>query len=289
MTLLPQGPDRPNIPSTPPTTTTALGSSSGGGDITGYPKLEVDHDRGEWKYLGVVIERPVLTFFGMQEMRRFYAQTYNQNPKAPLTCGSWNSFDAFGYGGRQAVGTPRLRDCETCPRASYESNKHDLEELWCAPTPLMFGMLVHKDSDVWTPFFWDAGGKTAGVAKSAFRRAAQAARAMLKKQPDGSVLETRPVYTFGHLATLARKQDGKKGYLVTLAPTPIPDPDIAFIASYRRQFGDRMWNEEVARRTEKCKTLAGTVESVSNPEGSPSPGGASAPAPVATDYGEVPF
>lgn len=238
---------------------------------------------GTWDYLGMTIERPSVLFITTQDIRKYYRYEYNDKPKDlkenPISCSSWNGKDAFGHGDRAPTAgvAPRLRDCELCPHSEYHKERR---KEWCPPIHLMFGMVVHQDSDVWSPFFFEASGMKASPTINAYRLAMRYSQTSLKKQPNGGVASTRPVYTFAFTPKVEKIQ-GANGYTVDWGkPTGVPEPDLAWVTEFLRSQGKEMWEREIARRKQDSLTMGARV---------PAPGAAEAEETTSEGIGEVPF
>lgn len=261
-----------------------FGQANDSSSPSAFLRIDNDETPGKWQYLGMVVEQPSVLFLARQDVRKFFRYTYKEKPKDlktnPFSCASWDGDQAFGHGGRVPKGAPKLRQCGACPHSQY--HPEDKDE-WCAPTHLMFGMVVHRDSDVWMPCFFEASGSKATPTSQAYNLAERRSKTSLKRQPDGPPVRTRPIYTFCFQPRSVKLQ-GYNGYTVDWGqPTDVPEPDLAWIAEFLRNQGKDMWDREIARRKQDALTLGLRG---SAPQGSPP--GTDSGAPGASDQ-DVPL
>lgn len=275
----------PNLPTPSPGPSGELyspASLSGGDNIPQYPALFLDSGAGarsvrpgSFVYLGVPISDVHLVFISSIQFRRYFDGPYRSGVPAkdqpPLTCSSWNGRDAYGHGGTSKEGPIAERDCDDCPHSEY---RREDRTWWCPPSGLFFGMLVHRESDVWLPYFLEATGMMASPTGKAYKAAQNASSVSWKRGADGNPAPSKPIYCNSFKPSM-RKNPTANGYLIDWGTmSPVPDVDAQWISTFLRSHGEAIWTKELERRKEKAHRLGAPTEEA---------GAAS------TDYGEVPF
>jgi len=259
-------------------------------------KLFIDQGSGDdsvrpgmFNYLGMPIENPSMVFFAKQTWRRFFTFSYDDKPadlkSNPFGCASWDGKNAFGYGEKAPVAGQKPAD-RSCLECKHHAPPRGSKVEWCKPSYMLYGMLIHKDSDLWMPFFFDAGGLNAVPADEAFRLVSTRSQSNVKRQADGSMLAKYQIYSFAFTPKLI-KNKGRTGYHAEWGqPSEVPPPDLAFIAQFFATHGVAMWTAEVDQRKAYAMTL-GCSDATRASEASPK-----GPAPseqAGEDYGTVPF
>lgn len=221
------------------------------------PMLRIDHGSGDhsqrpgsFTYCKAVVSEVTLVLAARREFRQFYAADFNTDPKAPVVCMSWNGQDAFGRGGRDPKEPFKDRSCKTCRHAHGEKGD------WCAPQAVFFGMLIHSESDVWTPFFAEIKGANMRPWGNAFAAVTTKAMTTLKRRDDGSAVPTKPSYVWALRPRLERIPK-KSGYMTTFSgePLEVPNPDGQFIARFLAEQGAAMWRADVAAAEPRAREL----------------------------------
>lgn len=221
------------------------------------PTLRIDHGSGEhsqragsFTYCKAVIQDVTIVLAARREFRKFYAADFNTDPKAPVVCQSWNGKYAFGRGGRDPKEPFKERDCKTCKHCHGDGKD------WCAPQATFFGMLIHADSDVWTPFFADIKGANMRPWGQAFASATTKALTTQKRREDGTVVPTKPSYVWALKPRLERIPK-KSGYATVFPgePMEVPLPDGQFIARFLAEQGTAMWKADIQASEADARAL----------------------------------
>jgi len=220
------------------------------------PFLRIDHGSGEhsvaagtFNYCGATVHDVQLVLAARRDFRLYYAADYNTDPKAPIVCASWDGKNAFGRGGRDPKAPLLDRQCDKCPMSTAKGKE------WCAPQAFYLGMLIHRSSDVWMPFFIEVRGVNVRPWADGFRLAQSKAMSTMRKLENGGAAPALPSYCWVFTPRLL-KIKGKSGYECDLGmPTEALPPDAQYIAQFLSGVGKSMWDDERGAAERRARAI----------------------------------
>ena len=233
------------------------------------PRMDLDINHGtregstpgSFVYAGQSIKRLHMIFVAKREYRILYQSDYDDDPKAPMVCASWNGVQAYGRGGRDLSQPIKERICtqmrggrsvKVCQSAMGAG------DMWiCRPRQKFFVMILWSEAKQWMPAIWNVGGKSIRNAEDAY------SKATMRSIQAGTTPEGLPVLPVWHLATevaLVRSDPNKIGYVPVFDTFQKLQEDSAQqINSFLKEYGGHMWTAELERMEAVARSVGQDV------------------------------